>query len=446
MSKVFHREARALLPLCVGGKGAYLIDATGKQYLDASGGAAVSILGHGDPRIIAAICDQARTLAFAHTAFFANEPSEELASRLVNQAPDGLEKVYFVSGGSEANETALKLARQYHVARGEFSRTVFLHRRQSYHGATLATLSVSGNKARRAPYEPMLTASPEVAPCYAYRERRPGEAEREYSLRAANDLERAITETGAENIAAFIMEPVVGATLGAVPCVPGYYARIREICDRHGILLIADEIMCGMGRTGSMFASAGEGVTPDLLTIAKGLGAGYQPIGAVLVRGDIFDAVHAGPGKFEHGFTYVGHAVACAAAVAVQRVLVEDGLVSRVPVLGEKLHTALTERFGAHPHVGDIRGRGAFFGMELVSDRDSKEPFAREAGIAQRIKSAAMDQGLIIYPGQGTADGTAGDHVLIAPPYIWGGAEIEEFVTKLQSALATVFADCHVAA
>lgn len=435
MTSILHRYPGRNIPVCAGGRGAYLFDSTGKQYLDASGGAAVSILGHGNERVVAAIAEQARALAYAHTAFFTNAPSEALADRLVANAPDGLELVYFVSGGSEANETAIKLARQFHVARGDDARSLIIHRAQSYHGATLGTLAASGNPARRAPYGPMLLPSPEIAPCYAYRHRKPHETPDEYGRRAALELAAAIEAAGPERVAAFIMEPVVGATLGAVPPERGYMPLIREICDRYGVLLIADEIMCGMGRTGTMYACLGEAVAPDILTIAKGLAGGYQPIGAVLLQRRIYEAILDGPGRFEHGHTYVGHPIACAAALAVQDEL-SEGVLERIPWLGERVRTALEDEFHDHPNVGDIRGRGVLLGLELVADRGSKAPFDPGDGMAVRLRDAAMSEGLIVYPGQGTADGRSGDHILIAPPYIWDDVEIGELVEKLKRALA----------
>ncbi|MGD2131480.1 MAG: aspartate aminotransferase family protein, partial [Maricaulaceae bacterium] len=410
MTALFHRSPLAPPPRAAGGRGVYLIGSDGKEYLDGSGGAAVSCLGHGHPRVIEAIKRQADALAFAHTAFFSNDAAEALAANLVAAAPDGFGRAYFVSGGSEANETAMKLARAYHLARGEPERALIIHRRQSYHGNTLGALAVSGARARRTPYEPLLKQQPAIAPCYAYRHQEPDEDEEAYGRRVADELEAAIEQSGPGRVAAFIAEPVVGAVLGVVPAVPGYFARIREICDRHGVLWIADEVMCGMGRTGYRFACEAEGATPDIITMAKGLGGGYQPIGAMLVSNAVFETVAAG--GFEGGHTYIGHAIACAAALAVQETIEEENLLPRIRAAHEVLRSRLEARFGDATWLGDIRGRGLFVGVELVADRASKAPFDPKLKLAARIKKQAQANGLICYPGSGCADGVAGDHVL----------------------------------
>jgi adenosylmethionine-8-amino-7-oxononanoate aminotransferase len=435
MTHVFHRDPHATLPVAVRGEGVYILDEAGRRYLDASGGAAVSCLGHSHGKIVEAIQRQAATLPFAHTGFFTNQPMEELADVLIADAPAGLDKVYFVSGGSEATEAALKLARQYFLERGQPERRHFIARRQSYHGNTLGALAVGGNANRRRPYEPLLMAVSHIAPCYAYREQRPEETDEAYGQRAADALEAAILELGAESVAGFIAEPVVGATLGAVPAVPGYFKRIREICDHHGVLLILDEVMCGMGRTGTLYACTQDGVAPDLLTVAKGLGAGYQPIGALLASRRIFETVTAGSGQFRHGHTYMGHATACAAALAVQQVIREDDLLEAVNRQGRLLRRLLDERFADHPNIGDIRGRGLFLGLELVADRATKAPFDPALQLHARIKSEAMRQGLMCYPMGGTADGVAGDHVLLAPPFIITDDQVREVVDRLAKAI-----------
>ena len=431
MSHVFYRHTRFEPPVAVRGEGMYLIDADGKRYLDASGGAAVSSLGHNHPRVVEAVKAQLDSLAFAHTGFFTCQPAESLADALIAEAPDGLERVYFVSGGSEAVEAALKIGRQYFLERGEPQRRRFIARRQSYHGNTLGALSVGGNRWRREPFAPLLCESHHIAPCYAYRDARDHESEEAYGARVADELEEKIAELGAESVIGFICEPVVGATLGAVPAVPGYLARIRDICDRHGVLLIFDEVMCGMGRTGTMYACQHDGVSPDLLVAAKGLGAGYQPIGAMLVSNPIYSTIAEGSGFFQHGHTYMGHATACAAGVAVQQVIREERLLERVALQSGKLMEALQERFGNHAHVGDIRGRGLFIGLELVADRTSKAPFEPQRRVHAAIKHAALNRGLICYPMGGTVDGVRGDHVLLAPPFIIDDTHIEELVDKL---------------
>ncbi len=435
MSRVFHRDARANLPVAVAGEGVYLFDEGGKRYLDASGGAAVSCLGHGDADVRAAIVEQVQTLAYAHTGFFTTHVLEELADTLVAGAPTGLEKAYVVGGGSEGIEAAIKMARQFFVEVGQPTRQRFVARLQSYHGSTLGALSVGGNIARRQLYQPLLASARHISPCYAYRGQSPGESEEEYGHRVADELESVIEESGPETIIAFVAEPVVGASLGAVPAVPGYFKRVREICHRHGVLLVLDEVMCGMGRTGSLHACEQDGVAPDMLVVAKGLGAGYQPIGAVLVRGDIFQTIRDGSGAFQHGHTYMGHATACAASLAVQKAIKKRDLLDNVRSQGKHLRALLDQRLGQHPHVGDIRGRGLFVGVELVSDRATKEPFDAALRLHARIKAAAMDKGLICYPMGGCVDGTSGDHVILAPPFIVTAAEVADIVDRFSDAL-----------
>ncbi len=441
MTHVFHRQPLSEMPTAAKGEGVYIIDTQGKRYLDASGGAAVSCLGHSHPAVTEAIKDQIDAIAFAHSAFFTNEAMEGLADMLIDAAPGDLSYVYLVSGGSEAVEAALKLARQYFVEIGEPQRRHLIARRQSYHGNTIGALSAGGNFPRRAPFEPLLVPGVRhIAPCYAYRDRAPDESEEAYGRRVADELEAVIVELGPQTVAAFIVEPVVGATMGAVPPVAGYLKRIGEICERHGVLLIFDEVMCGMGRTGSLFACEPEGVAPDLLAVAKGLGAGYQPIGALLATAKIYRAIREGSGFFQHGHTYMGHPTACAAALAVQRTIREDGLLARVREMGEALERALIGRFGNHHHVGDIRGRGLFRAIELVADRATKAPFDAKLKLHARIKSEAMARGLICYPMGGTIDGMSGDHVLLAPPYIITEDEIELIAERLGAAVDAAIA------
>ena len=435
MSHVFHRSLRHEYPFAVRGEGVYLYDRDGRRYLDASGGAAVSCLGHSDSAVTEAIARQLKTLPFAHTSFFSNQPMEALAARLVEGAPAPLDKVYFTSGGSEAMEAALKLARQYHLERGERERVHFIGRRQSYHGNTLGSLAVGGNAWRRAPYEPLLMRATHVSPCYPYRDRLASETQTAYGERLAAELEREIERLGPRTVIAFVAETVAGATLGAVPPVEGYFTRVREVCDRHGVLLILDEVMCGMGRCGTLWAFEGEGVVPDIVIIAKGLGAGYQPIGALVAASHVYNALAQGSGAFQHGYTYIGHAAACAGALAVQRRLRDDGVLARVQPMGEVLGRELDRAFAGHPHVGDIRGRGLFRALELVRDRDSKQPFDPGQRIHARVKQEALNEGLLCYPMGGTIDGVQGDHVLLAPPFIVKQAQLEELVHKLARAL-----------
>ncbi|MFQ6018565.1 MAG: aspartate aminotransferase family protein [Kiloniellaceae bacterium] len=440
MSYVFHRHTQHDYPVAAYGEGPYIVDRGGKRYLDASGGAAVSCLGHSHPAVIQAIKEQLDNIPYAHTAFFSNAPSEALAGHLIERAPAGLGKVHYVSGGSEANETAIKLARQYFVEIGESTRHRFVARRQSFHGNTLGALAVGGNMARREAFKPLLIEASHISPCYAYRYKEPAESEADFARRAADELETEIRRLGPETVAGFIAEPVVGATAGAVPPVPGYFKRIREICDKYGVLLIFDEVMCGMGRTGTLFACEQEGVSPDILTCAKGLGAGYQPIGAVLVEQKIFEAVAAGSGFLQHGFTYIGHATACAAGLAVQRTIERDNLLDNVKRQGAALRRRLEARFGNHHHVGDIRGRGLFIGLELVRDRTSQEPFDPGLKLHARIKKEAMARGLVCYPGGGTVDGKRGDHILLAPPFIVEDAHVAAIVEILGEAVDAALA------
>jgi adenosylmethionine-8-amino-7-oxononanoate aminotransferase len=435
---VFHRQLRSGLPVAVGGQGAWLVDADGRRYLDGSGGAAVSCLGHAHPDVLAAMHAQIDRLAYAHTSFFTTEVAEQLADRLIATAPPGMSHAYFVSGGSEAVEAALKMARQYFVEIGQPQRRHFIARRQSYHGNTLGALAVGGNAWRREQFKPLLIDVTHVAPCYPYRDQRPDETPEGYGLRLVAELSEAIDRLGGENVIAFVAETVGGATAGVLTPVPGYFKGVRELCDRHGILLILDEVMCGMGRTGTLHACEQDGITPDLLTIAKGLGGGYQPIGAVLAQGRLVETFRRGSGLFQHGHTYLGHAVACAAALAVQQVIERDGLLQRVNLLGQRLEQGLCAQLGGHPHVGDIRGRGLFWGVELVADRGSRQWFDPVRKTHARLKAEALSRGLMVYPMGGTVDGQAGDHVLIAPPFICTEAEIDTLVERLAASVQAV--------
>jgi len=438
-SAVFGRSS-ATLSTASHGEGVYLYDTDGRQYLDGSGGAAVSCLGHSDEKVRAAIHGQLDRLAFAHTGFFTSEPAERLARKLIDNAPGDIARAYLLAGGSEAVEAALKLARQYFLEIGQPGRHRVIARRQSYHGNTLGALAAGGNAWRREKYAPLLIEVSHIAPCFAYREKHADESLEAYGQRAANELEAEIQRLGPDSVMAFIVEPVVGATAGAVDPAPGYFQRIREICDAHGILLILDEVMCGMGRTGSLFACEQDGIAPDIVTIAKGLGAGYAPIGAMLASERVYRAIADGSGSFQHGHTYHGHPLAAAAGGAVLERLVDDGLVAGVPGKGDRLVQALQARFGQHPHVGDIRGRGLFRGVELVENRETKAPFEPSRKINVKVKKAAMAEGLICYPAGGTVDGKSGDHILLAPPFIINDDQIEELTDKLGRAIDTAIA------
>jgi len=435
---VFYRDPGTAYPTAVSAKGMYIYDAEGRQYLDMSGGAAVTSVGHGHPAVVRAINDQVATLPFAHTAFFTNEPQEILAARIAARFAEDDAKVWFTSGGSEANESALKIAWQYWRAKGKPDKTIIISRQFSYHGGTLGATSISGSVFRRSPYEKVLHDWPRIAPCYAWRHQRDDESEQDYGMRAASELDAAIRAAGPENVAAFIAETVVGATLGVVPPVSGYFEEIRRICDEHEVLLIADEVMCGSGRCGTFYAHDQEGIVADMVSMAKGLGGGYQPLGALLTRSHVMAALRDGDEAFAHGHTYIGHPTACAAGVAVQDCL-DDGLLDRVSAKGERLRALLNERFGEHPNVGDIRGRGLFIGLEFVADRDSKDAFPVAEKIPARLKAAAMENRLICYPGGGSVDGRAGAHMLLAPPFIAEDEHYAELADKLGNIFATVF-------
>ncbi len=435
MTHVLHRSIGHDYPVAVSGDGIFIRDSSGKEYIDASSGAAVSCLGHSNAEVRAAMHAQLDKLAFAHTSFFTSDAAEQLADDLVAHAPAGLNHVFYVSGGSEAVEAALKLARQYYVERGDTKRKYLIARRQSYHGITLGALAIGGRAQQREKFAPLLIETHHVAPVYEYRERRAGETPETYGERLAKELEAKIDELGGENVIAFIAETVVGATLGAAPAVPNYFKRVREICDRHGILLILDEVMCGMGRTGTLHACEQEGISPDIMVIAKGLGGGYMPIGAMLLQKKIFDVIAKGSGAFQHSHTYMGHPLACAAALAVQQVIRRDNLLANVRRQGALLARRLQERFGNHPFVGDVRGRGLFQGVELVADRGTKEPFDPARKLNALVKKEAMKRGLMIYPMGGAADGVRGDHVLLAPPFILTDANVDAIVERLGEAI-----------
>lgn len=438
MNHIFQRHCHANLPVAARGEGVYIFDQMGKSYLDASGGAAVSCLGHSHPAIKAALHEQIDQLAYAHTGFFTTEAAQNLADKLVAAAPGSLEHVYFVSGGSEAVESALKLARQYFVEKGEKQRSRFISRKQSYHGNTLGALSVGGNALRREPFSPLLMPVEHISACFAYHGQSATETAFEYGQRMANELEERLLEVGPETVIAFIAEPVVGATAGAVVAEEGYFKRIREICDKYGVLLILDEVMCGMGRTGTLFAHEQEGIEADMVTIAKGLGAGYQPIGAMIASSEIHNTIANGSGFFQHGHTYMGHATAVAGSLAVLNTIEQDNLLPRVKAAGNLLQTKLESRFENHPFVADVRGRGLFRAIEIMADKEKKIPFASHTKLHAKIKAQAMELGLMCYPMPGTIDGKEGHHVLLAPPFIIADEQLDELTDKLYFSIDAV--------
>jgi adenosylmethionine-8-amino-7-oxononanoate aminotransferase len=434
---VLYRAPRQRYPLAVSARGMRITDSNGKRYLDMSGGAAVSCLGHGDPDVIAAIHAQLQQLAFAHTAFFTNEPQEQLAAALAARFHDPGARVYFLSGGSEANETAFKIAWQYWAARGSPTKKIIISREHSYHGNTFGGLSVSGNELRRRASAAPLIDWPRIPPCYQYRELQAGEDLESYSARAATYLQDAIDKCGAENVAAFICEPVVGSSLGVVAATPGYLQRIRDICDNNDILMIADEIMCGSGRTGNYFAHQFDGVTPDIVTVAKGIGGGYQPLAAAVIGSGVASVLTES--GFAHGHTYIGHATACAAGVAVQQALDRYDLLQRTQALGERFLSLLRDAFAHHPHVGDVRGRGLFVGIELVHEVATREGFADRRGLPEELRILAMEQGLICYPGGILVNDKTVPHIMLAPPMIAEDRHLLECVDKLTATLHSAF-------
>jgi len=438
-SFVLHRDASRVLPTAVRGEGPYLFDADGKRYLDGSGGPGVSCLGHSHPRVVEAMRRQAEALPYAWTGSFTNEPMEALAEALVREAPAPLARALFVSSGSEATEAALKLARQYHVERGELSRTRFIARASSYHGNTLGALAVSGHRKRRSGYESLLAEAWFLSPCYPYRGKRDDEGDIDYTRRLAEELDEAIRTLGPANVAGFVAETVVGASAGVLLPSPGYFREMRSVCERHGVLMILDEVLCGMGRTGSMYAFDPEGVVPDIVILAKGLGAGFAPIGGLVVSARVVEALESGSGKLAHGQTYMGHAISCAAALAVVRTIQEENLLANVGERGQELELRLRERFSQHPNVGDIRGRGLLWGLELVEDRSSKKPFPSERQVFAHVRDRALAAGLLCYPGGGwLGEPRGGDHVLLAPPYNVEERHLDELVDKLAVAFDQV--------
>ncbi|HTZ44075.1 MAG TPA: aspartate aminotransferase family protein [Jatrophihabitans sp.] len=434
MSSVLYKNIDRQPSWAAGGEGAWLIDRDGRRYLDTCGGVAVSSLGHRHPRIVEAIERNARELSWAHAGSFTTAPAEELAELLVGLS-GGLAQAQFLSGGSEAMELALKIAYQYHCERGEPERTVLISRRQSYHGSTLTTLAISGNKLRRSVFEPLLPPAEFVSPCYEYRDRGADETQQQYAQRLADELEAAILRVGPGRVAAFTAETVVGSTSGAVPAVPGYFRVVREVCRKYGVLLLLDEVMAGMGRTGHHFAYSEDGIVPDLVAVGKGLAAGYQPISAVLISDGIRHTLGSGSGVLQNGQTHVNHPLACAVALEVQRVILDDTLLPEVLSLGEQLRERLRARFAETPMVGDVRGRGLFVGVEFVADRASREPVAEPAALAAALKREGLARGLLLYPGYGTIDGERGAHVLFAPPFVTSPAEIEEMVGRFGDVL-----------
>jgi adenosylmethionine-8-amino-7-oxononanoate aminotransferase len=434
-SHVFYRNPSKTYPTAVRAEGVWIWDSEGKRYLDGSGGACVVTIGHGVREVQDAAARQMEAISFAHGSQFTTGACEELAGRVAALSSDTeLDRVYFVSGGSEAVETAVKMARQYWREVGEPDRAKVLSRWTSYHGNTAGALALGGHTGRRSPYQPLILHTPHVEPCYCYRCPY-GKKQDSCALECAEALDRTIRYEGPESVAAFIAEPVVGATAGALVPPEGYWKRVREICDRYGILLIADEVMTGAGRTGKSLALEHWGVSADLVVLAKGLSSGYAPIGAVLARRRIHEAIRSGSGAFTHGHTYGQQPVSMAIGAAVLRYLEEHRLVERSAEKGVLLLSALRE-LSELPMVGDVRGLGLFAGVELVSDKTTREPFDSKLKMAYKVGAEAFRRGLITYPGDGGADGIRGDHLLLCPPLTIDDVEIEFLVRTLAEALS----------
>jgi adenosylmethionine-8-amino-7-oxononanoate aminotransferase len=438
--RIFPRNFRKDYPVAVRGEGGWIISSDGRRFLDAAGQAAVVNIGHGVAEIGRAMAEQSSRIAFAHTSQFHSAPAEKLATRLLKLAPQNFQnggRAYFTSGGSEATETAIKLARQYHLESGQLQRYGVISRRQSYHGSTLGAMSVSGNVARRAPYQPLLAEWGHVSECFAYHHAGSLKDE-DYGLACANDLNKFLRGPNGNFSAAFIFESVVGATLGAAAPSAGYVERIGEICRENKILLIADEIMSGMGRTAKPFAIQHWDVEPDMILVGKGIASGYAPLGAVLVSARIVEAFERGSGIFQHGFTYQAHPVCTAAGNAVLDYLEAHKLFERVGPISKTLFADLGP-LRSHPNVGDIRGMGLLIGIEFVRDKTSREPFPALQNVAERIRQAALEENVLTYPTQGCVDGLRGDHILLAPPFILNAEESALIASAIKSALAKVF-------
>lgn len=439
MTALFPRNFKKSFPIAARGEGSWIISSEGERYLDASGQAAVVSIGHGVRSVADAMAAQASQIAFAHTTQFHSESAEKLAARLLALAPPNFAngRVYFTSGGSEATETAIKLARQFHLESGAPDKFRVVSRRQSYHGSTLGAMSVSGNLARRAPYAPLLPEWGHIAPCFCYH----CPFEKTFpacDVACADDLDSFLATNDAATVSAFIFEPIVGATLGAAAPPDGYAQRIAEICRKHNILLIADEIMTGMGRTGKAFAVQHWNLEPDLILVGKGIASGYAPLGAVLVSERVADVFAKGSGAFQHGFTYQAHPVSTAAGNAVLDVLERQNLFARVEAVARQLREDLSP-LEAHPNVGEIRGLGLLLGVEFVKNKSTREPFPKEQNIAEKIRRAMLQENVLSYPTQGCVDGLRGDHILLAPPFILTAEESQLIADGLRFALQQVF-------
>lgn len=440
MSHVFRRSLDPAIAVAARAEGSTIWDTDGRAYLDGSGGAVVVGVGHGRRSVVEAIAEQAGRVAYAHPTAFTSDVLERYADALAPHLPMSNPQIYPVAGGSEAMESALKLARAYHVARGEPERWIVFARWGSYHGNTLGALDLSGRKPLRRPYEAWLGRFRHVSAAYPYRAGEPGANALGDADELAAELERAIEAAGPGTVAAFVAEPIVGATLAAAVPPEDYWPKIAEVCRRHGVLLVADEVMTGFGRTGRWFGMEHWGIRPDILVGAKGGTSGYVPFGLVAASGHVHDTVLAEPPGFVHGFTYSHHAVGAAAALEVIRILEDEDLIVASAAKGERLQALLRDRLGGHPNVGEIRGRGLLLGLELVADRETRTPFPRSDRVTENVLRAARERGLLLYSGTGMADGTNGDAIVLGPPFVITDSEMEFLVDGLAGAFDAVVA------
>ena len=439
---LLHRSLAFKPDEVVKASGTNLSLASGRTVIDACGGAAVAVLGHGNTEVLEATIQQMQNVSYVHTGAYTTAAAEDLANLVLeNGRQYGLEKAFFCGSGSEAMEAAMKLSRQFFYENGQKQRVNFVARKQSWHGTTIGAMSVGSNLPRRIPYEPLLLQNvSHVSPAYAYQYQRADESSEDYVTRLAIELESEFRRLGPETVIAFIAEPIVGATAGCVPAPPGYFQTIGKICQRYGILVILDEVMCGMGRCGTQFTFEQEGIVPDIMTTGKGLGGGYAPIASILVNKKIVDGLRDGTGMFNHGQTYQAHPLSCATALAVQKIIKRDALVQRCKDMGIILENLLRERlsYENHEYIGDIRGRGLFWGIEFVADQNTKEPFDPSVTFGLRVQAKAFELGVAIYPGAATVDGVRGDHVLIAPPFTVEVGELEAIVEVVAMAYGEV--------
>ncbi|EWZ36606.1 putative aminotransferase [Fusarium oxysporum] len=441
---LLHRSLLTRPETVTSASGIWITLSSGRKILDGCAGAAVAIIGHGNTEVRDAMVEQMSSVSYVHTMAYTTDSAENLANYILEGEPFDLTRAYFVGSGSEAMDSAMKLARQYHVENGQPQRTKFVSRRQAYHGNTIGAMSVGSFVARRAPYEGaiLLDNVSYVSPAYEYRVRKDDETEQDYAQRLVDELEAEFQAVGPDTIMAFVAETVGGATAGCISPPAGYFEGVGKICRKYGILLILDEVMCGVGRCGTFFAFEQDGdVRPDIVTTGKGLGGGYAPIAATLVHRNIIETLKKGTASFNHGHTYQAHPVSCAAALAIQKIIRRDNLIARAATLGARLHKCLVEVFQGLEFVGNIRGRGLFWGIEFVKDKKTKRPFDSKIRFGVKVQERAFQLGLAVYPGSGTADGKQGDHVIVSPPLTITEDEMDELLVLLKRAYDDVAAE-----